>query len=90
MLRNRSSVRDELKQDMHVSTKWCGNGPNVVDQSQRVTQTEQRKDAFPRGEGMLISSTTVVDTEHRNVSREDLKDVSVKNSFNTDLLMKIG
>ena len=36
MLRNRSSVRDELKQDMHVSTKWCG-----TSFLQRVSQLEE-------------------------------------------------
>ena len=90
MLQNQSTMRGDFKQDMHVSTNKCEKRPIDKDQPQPVPQPEQRKDAFPRGEGMLISSTTVVDTEHRNVSREDLKDVSVKNSFNTDLLMKIG
>ena len=64
MLRNRSSVRDELKQDMHVSTKWCGDELKMLDQPQRVTQTEQRKDVVPHEEGMMVSSATGGDAEH--------------------------
>ena len=77
MLKNRSTVRGDFKQDMHVSTNGCENRPIDTDQPQPVPQTEQRKDAFPHGEGMMISSTTGGDTEHYKVTGEDLKDVSV-------------